>query len=118
MKDNYQKNVWPWNTARVVDHLNEIIYDTARENIDVVIRANPITGKYGSIDNLEDAAQFCQDLVDATDSPIVFRKTFFNTVYINVIINLIFSMIEIELTKDVVDRETVTGFKVKYKRLL
>ena len=82
MKDNYQKNVWPWNTARVVDHLNEIIYDTARENIDVVIRANPITGKYGSIENLEDAAQFCQDLVDATDSPIVFRKTFFNTVCI------------------------------------
>ena len=77
MKDNYQKNVWPWNTARVVDHLNEIIYDTARENIDVVIRANPITGKYGSIENLEDAAQFCQDLVGATNSPIVFRKTFF-----------------------------------------
>ena len=76
MKDNYQKNVWPWNTARVVDHLNEIIYDSARENIDVVIRANPITGKYGSIENLEDAAQFCQDLVDATKSPIVFRKTF------------------------------------------
>jgi len=70
--DNYQKNVWPWNTARVVDHLNEIIYDSAKENIDVVIRANPITGKYGSIENLDDAAQFCQDLVDATNSPIVF----------------------------------------------
>ena len=72
--DNYQKNVWPWNTARVVDHLNEAIYDIAREDVDSVIRQNPISGKYGKIDDLNDLIQFCQDLVDATDSPIVFRE--------------------------------------------
>ena len=37
---------------------------------------------------------------------------------LNVIINLINRIIEIKLTKDVVDQETGTGFKVKFKRLL
>ena len=66
----YQTSMWPWNTKLVYQHLTQDFYNAAYAGADEAIIADPYPAL--NIENANDFSQFCQDLVDNTDGPIVF----------------------------------------------